>query len=223
MRIVPRLLSVIAFAAALACATIDLAATGRTGPVRLEGRVFSDDGGPFNPLGATLFWALWGERHDTERLEANLSVLAAAGVDYVRILGMVGAASWEDRVIDPRAPDYGDVADRLLQRLARHGLRAQVTLFADAQVMMPASVDRRSFADAWVARANQNRDRVFALEVANEGWQNGFEPDEMRALGARIAGATDVPVARPGTRSSNRRVPPVASMIWRSRGGLNDR
>jgi hypothetical protein len=157
--------------------------------------MFTDDGGPFNPLGATLFWALWGERHDTARLEANLSILAAAGVDYVRILGMVGAASWEDRIIDPRAPDYGDVADRLLRRLARHGLRAQVTVFADAQVMMPAAADRRAFADAWVARANRNRDRVFALEVANEGWQNGFEPDEMRGLGRRMADATAVPVA----------------------------
>src|SRR5690606_20413731 len=71
------------------------------GRVHLDGHAFADDGGPFNALGASLFWALWGERHDPERLDANLAHLAAHDVDYVRILAMVGARTWEDRVIDP--------------------------------------------------------------------------------------------------------------------------
>jgi hypothetical protein len=171
----------------------------RQGPVRIEGRTFADDLGPWNPLGTTLFWALWAEKHDPERLDRNLAHLAEHEVDYVRILGMVGAPSWEDRTIDPRWPDYWDVAGRLFDRLESHGLRAHVTLFADAQVMMKSSAERRVFADAWARFANSRRPRVFALEVANEGWQNGFEGEtgtaELRALGRRLAGLTEIPVA----------------------------
>src|SRR5688572_23532721 len=93
--------------------------SARTGPVRIEHRAFADDGGAWNALGASLFWALWGERHDPDRLDANLAYLAQHSVDYVRILGMVGSESWADRVIDPWAPDYFPVVDRLFDRLQR--------------------------------------------------------------------------------------------------------
>lgn len=102
------------------------------GPVRLDGRAFADDSGPFNALGVSLFWALWAEKHAPERLDATLAFLARHGVDYVRILAMVGAPSWEDRVIDPAWPDYWETVDAFFERLGRHDLRAQVTLFADA-------------------------------------------------------------------------------------------
>ena len=172
---------------------------GRSGTVRLEGRTFADDRGPWNPLGTTLFWALWGEKHDPERLDRNLAHLAAHEVDYVRMLGMVGAPSWEDRTIDPQWPDYWDVAARLFDRLERHGLRAQVTVFADAQVMMPGEDDRRAFVEAWARFANGRRAQVFTMEVANEAWQNGFEGDVgmvgLRRLGRQLAASTDIPVA----------------------------
>jgi hypothetical protein len=167
--------------------------------VRLEQRALADDAGAWNALGASLFWALWGEQHDAERLERNLAFLARHGVDFVRILGMVGAESWRDRVIDPATPDYWPAAERLLERLARHGLRAHVTLFADAQVVMPGAADRTRFVDAWAAFANRHRSRVVLMEVANEHWQNGFEGaggvDDLRELGRRLAAATEVPVA----------------------------
>lgn len=168
----------------------------RTGAVRLEGRAFADDGGPWNALGASLFWALWGERHDPDRLDANLAHLAEHGVDYVRILSMVGSETWHDRVIDPRAGDYWAVADRLFARLARHGLRVQVTVFADAQVMMPDARERELWLDAWVAYAEAHRAQVFLLEVANEYWQNGFaDPEQVRSLGRRAQAHTSIPVA----------------------------
>ena len=171
-------------------------AVARTGPVRFEQRAFADDQGPWNPLGTSLFWALWGERHDAGRLDRNLAYLAAHGVDFVRLFGMVGEDSWRDRAIDPRASDYWIVADRLIQRLARHGLRAQVTLFADAQVVMPDHSQRRDFALAWARFADARRAHVLAIEVANEGWQNGFEDARpLRELGQVIAEATEIPVA----------------------------
>ncbi len=61
----------------------------------------ADAAGPFNALGATLFWGAWAYKFDRPRLERNLEVLSAAGIDYVRVLGSVGGASWEDRQTDP--------------------------------------------------------------------------------------------------------------------------
>jgi hypothetical protein len=88
------------------------------------------------------------------------------------------------------------MVDRFMDRLARHGMRAHVTLFADAQVMMPRAADRARFADAWARKANERPDRYVLLEVANEHWQNGVdEVAELRALGARLAEQTDVLVA----------------------------
>jgi hypothetical protein len=166
------------------------------GRVRLDGRVLRDDRGPFPALGASLFWALWGEQHDAARLDANLRWLAERGVDHVRILGMVGSETWADRRIDPANPYYWATVDRLLERLARHGLRAHVALFADAQVMMARVDDRARFAEAWARKANEHPERFVLLEVANEHWQNGLEDvAEVRALGARLSEQTEVLVA----------------------------
>jgi len=169
---------------------------GRRGPVRLEGHAFADDGGPWLSLGTTLFWALWGEKHDPERLDRNLAYAARNGVDYIRILSMVGAASWEERVIDPRWPDYWQVVDRLVDRAARHGLRLQVTVFADAQVMMPNDADRDRWADAWAVRVSRQPDRFTVLEAANEAWQNGFpETAPLARITKRLNDQTRVLVA----------------------------
>lgn len=170
--------------------------TPRAGPVSIVGSSFADTGGPWNALGTSLFWAMWGEKHDPDRLDANLKAIADAGYDYVRILAMVGASSWVDRVIDPFASDYWVTVDRLFARLKRHGLRAQVTVFADAQAMMPRMDDRNRFADLWAARAQQEPDRILYLEAANEYWQNGIDtPAELRALARRLSTQTSVPVA----------------------------
>jgi hypothetical protein len=167
------------------------------GPVRLDGAAFADDTGPFNALGTSLFWALWGEANDPDRLDANLAHLAAHDVDYIRLLGMVGTETWADRRIDPKASDYWDVADRLFARLARHGLRAQVTVFADAQVMLPDRAEREAFLDRWVAFLNERRSQVFLIEIANEAWQNGFADDaaSLVNLGHFARERTAIPVA----------------------------
>jgi len=165
------------------------------GRVRAEGKAFADDGGPFLALGASLFWALWGEAHDAERLDRNLSWLADRDFDYVRILGMVGSETWQDRRIDPRAPDYWAVVDGFMDRLARHGLRAEVTVFADAEIMMPDEGERAEFAEAWARYADSRADQVLFIETANEYAQNGFEAAEVRDLAGRMNALTDVLVA----------------------------
>jgi hypothetical protein len=164
--------------------------------VRLDGARVADARGPWPALGTTLFWAMWGEKHDPDRLDKNLAFAARHGVDYIRVLSMVGTETWVDRVIDPQWPDYWDVVDRLVARAQRHGLRLQVTIFADAQVMMPLQADREAWIDAWAAQASKTPERFFLLEVANEYWQNGFASAQaVGVLGARLTKATTVLVA----------------------------
>lgn len=172
------------------------APAARTGRVRVHGRAFVDDGGAWNPLGASLFWALWAEANDPDRLARNLAHLAAHGVDYVRILGMVGSASWADRVIGPYGPNYWPTVDALFARLARHGLRAHVTVFADAQVMMPSVADRVLFAGLWGDKAETHAAQIQKIEPANEAEANGIEDMvELRRLARAIRAEWSGPLA----------------------------
>ena len=173
------------------------------GRVRADRGVLIDDGGPFLAMGASLFWALWGERHDPDRLDRNLAWLAERDFDYIRIFGMVGSETWRDRAIDPAAEDYWVIVDRLFARLARHRLRAQVTVFADAQVMMPDRAARERFTEAWADYAERHAAQVLLLETANEYGRNGFDAAQIRDLTRRMNERTSVlvaPSAPPGLR-----------------------
>jgi hypothetical protein len=171
----------------------------RTGLVRLDGRAVADDGGPFDAVGASLFWLAWGYKFDRARLETNLQTLADAGVDYVRALGDVGPDGWTDREIDPAWPDYDAViAGATDLAHDRYGLRVQWTIFGGSR-HVPTPDARRRLVDRVAAMARARPDKIFAIEVANESWQNGFEGDagrrEVRALGARLKAAVPNVVA----------------------------
>lgn len=179
--------------------TVDLAGSARTGPVRAEGRAVADAAGPFNALGATLFWGAWAYKSDRARLERNLKALSAAGVDYVRVLGSVGGTSWEDRETDPRWPDYDAIITGLTDlAYDKYGLRVQWTLFGGAPFTLPGA-SREVLVDRFVALARGREHKIFAFEIANEAWQNGFRgPEglaELRRLGARLSDKTTVLVA----------------------------
>ncbi len=171
----------------------------RSGPVRLQGRAVADAAGPFNALGATLFWAAWAYKFDRAKLERNLEVLRAAGVNYVRVLGSVGGASWEDRQTDPGWDDYDAIIAGVTDlAYDRYGLRVQWTLFGGAP-FTPAGAARRQLVDRFAALARGREHKIFAFEIANEAWQNGFRgPDglaELQRLGKRLNARTSVLVA----------------------------
>lgn len=163
-------------------ATVRNAAAG-TNRVRLQGKSFCDDTGPFLGLGASYFQALRHAKYDRARLQRNLALFAANGFNYVRILSMV---SWEELEIAPvtftnRArrviqawPDYWPQFRDLLDLAAHHGLRAAVTIFADAQYVMPSRAARQAHLDGVLANLAGREPHVLHLEVANEAWQNGF-------------------------------------------------
>jgi hypothetical protein len=171
----------------------------RAGQVRADRRAVADAAGPFNALGATLFWGAWGYKHDRPRLERNLEVLSAAGIDYVRVLGSVGGASWVDRQTDPRWTDYDAIIAGMTDlAFNRYGMRVQWTLFGGAP-FTPSGPAREALVDRFASMAQGREHKVFAFEIANEAWQNGFAgPEglvELRRLGQRLNDRTPVLVA----------------------------
>ena len=176
----------------------------RTGAVRLEGSVLTDDDGPFNALGATLFWAAWGYRNDRAKLERNLATLQAAGFDYIRALGVVGDPygedSWDGLEIEYGWSDYEEVIAGLTDlAYDTYGLRVEWTLIGDGQVAVPSSGEKYGLADRFLEMSVGREDKIIHFEIANEFWQNGFEGDEglaeLRDLTWYMNERTDILVA----------------------------
>jgi hypothetical protein len=170
-----------------------------SGQVRLAGRAVVDADGPFNALGATLFWGAWGYKFDRARLERNLESLRSAGVDYIRVLGAVGGRGWEDRETDPRWTDYDDVVGGLTDlAYDRYGMRVQWTIFGGSPTT-PTGAAREALVDRFAALAKGREHKIFAFEIANEARSNGFEGSqglaELRQLGKRLHDRTSVLVA----------------------------
>ncbi len=166
------------------------AARARRGLVRLDGRVFVDDEGPFLATGATLFWAVWGWQHDRARLAEHFRRLADLGVDYVRVLGVVGPSGpWADRAADPRAPGYDEAIAGTTDLAYEQGLRVEWTIFGGTD-SVPTEADRLAVVDRFMKMAATRGPKIIHWEVANEAWGEGSAtpmlPDELRRLAERI-------------------------------------
>ena len=185
----------------------------RIGRVQVVDHSLVDDGGPFLGLGVSYFTALWRYRNDRPRWETDMAFLSRQGFNYMRILSMVGwYGAWSGREIAPIAftsreskhvvawPDYWQAMAGLVDAAYdRFGMRTQITIFADAQ-LMPSKADRiahmgRILSDVVAGREH----KVILIEIANEAWQNGFPGDEgtadLREFTRYLAGRTDVPIA----------------------------
>ena len=185
----------------------------RNGRVRIEGHSLVDDGGPFLGLGASYFTALWRARNDRARLEADLAFLSQRGFNYYRMLSMVGHnAAWDGLEIAPVLftsregkrveawPDYWQQLQELIDlAYDRYGMRTQITIFADAQ-LMPEKTARIEHMRKLLAEVVPGREhKIIMLEVANEAWQNGFAGDEgvlqLREFAKYLGDRTEIPVA----------------------------
>jgi hypothetical protein len=137
----------------------------RTGLVRLAGRVFIDDDGPYLAVGASLFWALWGYQNDRQRLEQHLDYFAARGVDYVRVFAVIGPR-WSDRIVDPRNRSWdGDLAG-LLDLAFSRGLRVELTIWQDTDL----TPDRMAIIDRVAAVVSPRPQTIQYFEICNEGY-----------------------------------------------------
>ncbi len=185
------------------------------GPVQVMGNSLADSAGPFLGLGASYMTALRRSKFDRPRLESDLDFLARQGFNYVRVLSMVGwNASWEGLEIAPVSfsnqrghpvaawPDYWEQFRDLIDLVASRGMRTQVTVFADAQLMPEKPARIRHLAGALSSLAGRES-KVILLEVANEAWQNGFPGaqgiEDLRELGRYLTERTVIPVALSAT------------------------
>jgi len=97
-------------------------------------------------------------------------------------------------------PDYWQqLTDLIDLAYDRHGMRTQITLFADAQ-LMPNEQDRREHMRRLLADVVRGREqKIILLEVANEAWQNGFPGEQgvadLRKFTKYLADRTEIPVA----------------------------
>jgi hypothetical protein len=179
--------------------------------VALAGNALVDRRGPYLGLGATYFSALRHARSDRARLHADLDFLRSRGFNYVRVLSMVGwYPFWQGLEIAPVAfttqdgrsiaawADYWQQLRDLIEIVEDHGLRTQVTVFADAQ-LMPEKAARIAHLDGILDAIAGREQAVILLEVANEAWQNGFPGAQgiadLREFGKHLADRTDVLVA----------------------------
>jgi len=183
------------------------------GQVRVVDHGLVDDEGPFLGLGVSYFTALQRCRNDRPRLESDLRFLSEQGFNYYRMLSMVGRhREWEGLEAAPVAftnrvgrrveawPDYWkQLAELVDLAFDRYGMRAQITIFADAQ-LMPVKQDRVEHMRRLLADVVRGREqKIILIEVANEAWQNGFPGDQgvsdLREFTKYLADRTDVPVA----------------------------
>jgi hypothetical protein len=174
-------------------------ATRPAGRMRATGSALADASGAQNWLGATLFWLAWAYKHDRARLERNLQWLADHDFDYVRALGVVGGNEfWAARPSDPAWPDYAEViAGATDLAYDTYGLRVQWTIFGGTE-LAPTPARRQQIVDLFAAMTRRREHKLFLFEIANEAWHVGFsasDPTELRRLGARLNGKTEVPVA----------------------------
>jgi len=185
----------------------------RTGRVRISDHSLADHDGPFLGLGVSYFTSLWRCKHDRPRLESDLSFLSRQGFNYYRMLSMVGYhAGWDGREIAPVSstrrdgkrldawPDYWEQFRDLIDvAYDRYGLRTQITIFADAQ-LMPDKEARMEHMRKLLAEVVPGREhKIIMLEVANEAWQNGFPGDQgvadLREFAKFLNSRTELPVA----------------------------
>lgn len=185
----------------------------RRGAVQVDDHSLKDRDGHFLGLGVSYFTALWRCKNDRPRLESDLAFLSRQGFNYFRMLSMVGHhPGWEGREIAPvaftnrdgkRVDAWDDYWTQLreLVDLAydRYGMRTQITIFADAQ-LMPDKAARVKHMQKMLDDVARGREhKIILLEVANEAWQNGFPGDEgvaqLREFAKYLGERTEIPIA----------------------------
>ncbi|MGL6194097.1 MAG: glycoside hydrolase family 140 protein [Thermoguttaceae bacterium] len=177
--------------------------------VRLQKRTLSDNNGPFLGLGVTYMSALHQCKYNHNKLLRDLALLKNSGFNYIRVLSMV---SWEGKEIAPvdftnrdkiqiaAWKDYDQQIGKLIDTTYDNfGLRVELTIFADAQRIMPSEKQRYEHIDRVLEIIKGREHKIIMLEVGNEAWQNGFSGNEgnvqMREMCKYIKGRTSIPTA----------------------------
>jgi len=146
------------------------------GPVRLAGRICTDDAGPFLALGASFFWTPRAWKDYRDRYDANMAWLQKSGFNFYRALVLTGGWPEPDGWAHAGAflpwaldvlPEYLDDA------FTRYNLRCSLTLF-DGEHQTPTDSEQDSFVHAVCDRLLSRLHTLQDVQVANEynpcGW-----------------------------------------------------
>jgi hypothetical protein len=111
----------------------------------------------------------------------------------------VAFTSREDKRVEAWPDYWRQLTEMIDLGYDRYGMRAQITIFADAK-LMPRKEDRIEHMRRLLEGVVRGREqKVILLEVANEAWQNGFPGEEgvrdLREFTKFLADRTAVPVA----------------------------
>jgi hypothetical protein len=165
--------------------------TSRKGVVRGNIYQFVDDTGSWLPWGTSVFWALHGYLNERDRLTQHLDWIAKQGADYIRVICTGLRRGDVERSVSPKDPRFQAAISGLADLAWSKGLRVQWTIFG-AVYNAPSPSERQATIDKVCAALKDRRDTVWMIEIANEGWTNGFEGDagakELKALATRVRG-----------------------------------
>lgn len=182
-----------------------------SGDLETIGSVIKDDRGDHLWIGASFFSALWAWKFDRDRCLSALHFLADQGLTYIRIFGAVGPSGWTDRAIDPTWPDYESNAAGLIDTAAGLGLRTQVTLIAGTE-LLPSQRSRQDFVHKWIRILSGRQEKVFIVEISNEGFKNFPDTAENKRLAQIVRVESPLLVATSAP-------PGDQSKIWYGDGG----
>jgi hypothetical protein len=161
----------------------------RKGIVHGNTFVFTDDTGQWLPWGTSLFWGLYGYLHERDRLEKHLTWIRGQGADYIRVICTGLRMGDRERSVSPKDPRFSEAVTGLTALAASKGLRVQYTIFG-AVYDAPSPSERASAVDKVSTALQPHKAAVWMIEIANEGWTNGFEGDagakELKALAQRV-------------------------------------
>lgn len=151
---------------------------GRTGRTRIHARSMVDDGGPWLPVGTTLFWAV--REANTPHLTDNLGFAAGHGCDFIRAL--CDTTDWPPETrIDPRQPGWIDAVRAVRDAARAAGLRVWWSIFG-GNALTPQE-QMRTVEDLLVT-CHERPDAVMGIEISNEsqGFLDADGPRRMRGF-----------------------------------------
>lgn len=168
---------------------------------RLGDAALQDDDGARLFVGASLFWAPPALAKEPARLDQNLEWLAQRGADFVRVLVAVGSPAdqfWGCCRLEISNPQWVQELEAFVAHAYAKGLRTELTVFGDT--LATTRDQRRDIIDSVINITKADPARVFAIEVANEGFDNFTDKGEARELAQRLQAAVPnlVAVTAPG-------------------------
>lgn len=169
--------------------------------VLVQGDSLRDNNGPFLGLGFTYMRSLQRCKYDRSRWQSDMAAMASKGFNYQRILSEVDWTGLEIAPVTfpsgfPAWPDYWSQFDYDIDTAYdTYGIRTEVTIFA-SDYTFANDAAKYAHVDNILAHCNARPEKIAQIEVANEGWQNGF-PDEAvtRAFCQYMADRTSIPVS----------------------------